>query len=75
MQTTKQSKAKQNRTEQTQVVNVPSIAVPVVRIGPVSPLVLEHQTVNGVASFKDGHRGAQLTIPHGVMQALIAFKN
>ena len=44
-------------------------------IGPVNTLVLEHEAVNGVACIEDGYRGAQLTVPHCIVQALIALEH
>lgn len=55
--------------------NIPAVAVPVAGVAPVSSAVLEHEAVNGVACFENGHRGAQLTVPHSVMQALIALEH
>lgn len=53
----------------------PIVAVPVGLVTPVSSLVLQHETVNGVASIEDGHRGTQLAVPHRVMQRLVAFEH
>ena len=53
--------------------NLPSIAVPVVFVEPVSTLVLQHEPVNGIASVEDGDALLAETHPHPAVQFQLAL--
>ena len=52
-----------------------AVAVMVGAVGPVDPLVSQHEAVNSVAGIKDSCRAAQLSMPHSIQHTPKALED